>query len=380
MSRLSALIPALVIACLCASHGPNVSAQDSGRNSSGKSPQTQASDSGQSASKPDHPSDAIQTVATFRGLQVTGVTVSNSGRIFANFPRWREGVPVSVVEVDPKTGSYEPYPNAELNRWQPNTQLGDEPMFVAVQSVVAFENQLYVIDTRNPFMKGQITQPRIYVIDLDSNSVVRTYVIPESAAKKQSYVNDLRVDKKRGKIYCTDSAVPGLLVIDIASGQTRRILDHHPSTSAETDHLTVAGQRFDFSVNSDGIALDTKRGKLFYHALTGYHLYALPTQVLEKDDQAIEAAVEKVAKTSAPDGMIVDDRGNLYYGDLERNTINYLTVDGKQKTLVQGDAIHWPDSFSIHEGWLYFTNSRVNQSMSDISNLDFTIVRTPVAP
>ena len=42
--------------------------------------------------------DRLVPVATFQ-QQVTGVTVSEDGRIFVNFPRWTEDVAVSVAEV-----------------------------------------------------------------------------------------------------------------------------------------------------------------------------------------------------------------------------------------------------------------------------------------
>ena len=39
----------------------------------------------------------LEQVAAFEH-QVTGVTVSEDGRIFVNFPRWTEDSPVSVAE------------------------------------------------------------------------------------------------------------------------------------------------------------------------------------------------------------------------------------------------------------------------------------------
>ena len=40
-----------------------------------------------------------QTVHRFYGPMVTGVTVSKTGRVFANFPRWGDPVKASVVEI-----------------------------------------------------------------------------------------------------------------------------------------------------------------------------------------------------------------------------------------------------------------------------------------
>ena len=42
-----------------------------------------------------------------------------------------------------------------------------------------------------------------------------------------------------------------------------------------------------------------------------------------------------------------------YMGDLEENRIVYLTPDRKEiKVLASGDGISWPDTFSIHDGYL----------------------------
>src|SRR5439155_1238612 len=70
--------------------------------------------------------------------QVTGVSVSATGRVFVNFPRWTEDVPISVAEVRPD-GSIVPYPDAEWNAWRNSRryELSPADHFVCVQSVVA---------------------------------------------------------------------------------------------------------------------------------------------------------------------------------------------------------------------------------------------------
>ncbi len=72
----------------------------------------------------------LQEVAQFPTTQATGVTVSQGGRIFVNFPDWGDEHPMSVAEIvdaQPK-----PYPNAE---W--NTKGDPKTTFICVQSVVA---------------------------------------------------------------------------------------------------------------------------------------------------------------------------------------------------------------------------------------------------
>ena len=80
-----------------------------------------------------------------------------------------------------------------------------------------------------------------------------------------------------------------------------------------------------------------------------------------------------MAKTAAPDGMIFDKGGNLYFADLENHSIIKLDPDLNQTIITQGDAIKWADSFSIYDGWLYFTNSRIHEARGDIKDMEFTI-------
>lgn len=311
----------------------------------------------------------MEEVVSFKGIQVTGIGICEKGRMFVNFPRWRDGVPFSVVEVL-KDGSHRAYPNNEMNEWENGNEISPDK-FVCVQSVVAYQGKLYVLDTKNPSMKQVLDVPTIYVFDLPTDTLYRTYKLADST-KQSSYTNDLRVDDKAGKIYLTDSGAPGLIVLDIESGENYRVLDGHPFTTAEVNHINAGGKGYDGTIHSDGIALDRKNDILYFHALTGYTLYGIPTS------QLISRAIdeEKIfrMKTPAPDGMIMDEKGNLYMGDLEHNAVVYLTPDRKEiHTLVEGGNISWPDSFAIYDDELYFTNSRIHEAVGDISGMTFPV-------
>jgi sugar lactone lactonase YvrE len=222
--------------------------------------------------------------------------------------------------------------------------------------------------------KNVLDAPRVFVFNLESKKLVQTYIFDEKSYHKDSYINDLRIDKKKNKIYFTDSGHAGLIVLDRTSGKFKRILDNHKSTSSEKKSLTFGKKEWKNSVNSDGIALDTKNDRLYYHALTGYTLYSLPTNAFElTDDKQIEEVVKLEAKTSAPDGMILDSFGNLYYADLENSKILYRKTDGSVHTLAEGEKIKWADTFSIYNNELYFTNSRINEVTNDISGMTFTL-------
>lgn len=316
---------------------------------------------------------SIDTVATFKGQQVTGVSVSDKGRLFANFPRWRAGVENSVVEVL-NNGESIPFPNKKWNSWKLETPTTDG-VFVAVQSVVAFENTLYVLDTRNPLFKGVLENPRIFVFDLNTNQLKKIYQLDETSFHKNSYINDLRIDKKKSKMYLTDSGHAGLVVLDLNSGESFRVLDNHKSTLAEVNQLSFDNGAWKNTVHSDGIALDTQNDILYYHSLTGYSLYAIATDELVSNNlQEIEESVQFITETAAPDGMIIDNAGNLFFADLEHNSIHKLNLSsGKITVFAKGQKIRWADTFSIYKNTLYYTNSRINEAQDDISKMKFSI-------
>lgn len=313
--------------------------------------------------------EKVETVVSFKGIQVTGITICEKGRMFVNFPRWRDGVPYSVAEVM-NDGTHRPYPDPQTNRWE-NGDAVDPHKFVCVQSVVAYRGILYVLDTKNPSMKEIVDTPAIYAYDLKTDTPLRTYLLGDST-KKHSYTNDLRVDDKTGKIYLTDSGAPGLIVVDMESGENYRVLDDHAYTTAEFSFFMPGGRPYEGTIHSDGIALDRRNDILYFHALTGYTLYGIPTaQLIDRriDDQRISSL-----KTPAPDGMIIDDKGRLYMGDLEKNAVVYLTPDRREiRTLARGGNISWPDTFTIYNGELYFTNSRIHEAVGDISEMEFTV-------
>ncbi len=315
----------------------------------------------------------ITEVKSFTGQQVTGISLSDEGRMFVNFPRWRKGVDNSVLEIN-KNGASIPYPDKSWNTWEIDKPLKDS-VFVGVQSVIAFENELYVLDTRNPLFKGVLDNPRVFVFDLKSNQLKKTYILQENSFHKDSYINDLRIDKKKQKAYLTDSGHAGIVVLDLVTGNTKRVLDNHSSTLAETDHLMIDGKKWVNTVHSDGIALDTENDLLYFHALTGYSLYAIPTNILiNATEVEIEKSVKFIAKTTAPDGMILDKNGNLYLADLVNHSIMKFDISMRKMTLfVRSDKIRWADTFSIYNNDLYFTNSRINEIDGSIINMQFNI-------
>jgi len=140
--------------------------------------------------------------------QLTGIAVSQEGRIFVNFPRWVDNIPMSVAEVLPN-GTAKAYPNGTINQW--NTSLNASNHLVCVQSVyIDANNNLWILDPAAPGFTGHVPGgPKLLQVNLASGKVVRAYHFNSSIAPVKSYLNDVRVDTRNEYAYMTDSGLGG---------------------------------------------------------------------------------------------------------------------------------------------------------------------------
>lgn len=314
----------------------------------------------------------LEVVATFDGPMPTGVTVSNDGRIFVNFPRWGDNVDYTVAEV--KNGKTVPYPSAAINKSDPERA---KDTLLAVQSVVVDPTgtRLWIVDTGNGFGPLRAGGPKLVGVDLATDKVVKTIALPLDIAVTGTYLNDVRFDLQRGSegmAFITDSGATGIITIDLASGKAWRRLHNHPSTTPEPSYMAVVEgaillrQGARFQVGSDGIALSPDGKWLYYSVLTGRRLFRVSVDALadpNKTDADVAATIEDFGeKGGSADGLESDAEGRVYLTDFEHNSIHRRGVDGKLETLVHDPRLLWPDTLSLAaDGYLYVTANQIQR-------------------
>jgi len=335
----------------------------------------------------------LQQIAVFPDQQVTGITVTSDGRIFVNFPYWSDAHSVSVAQLG-ENSALTPYPDSN---WNSNEGPVDR-RFICVQSVVADDQDgLWVLDPASVKMEGVVSGgAKLVKIDLKTNKVIRDIVFPDSVAPRKSYLNDVRIDTHNGFAFITDSGIGGLVVVDLKSGQARRVLQNHPSTKAEPSVvLVIEGVKLvdpktgeSLQIHSDGIAYDKAGGFLYYQALTGRTLYRIPVPDLENadlPDADLAKRIETVATVPAAGGLAFRN-GSIYSTAIEQDAIVRLDLATKQFEVVTKDSrLKWPDTLSFGpDGSLYVTTSQIhltprfNHGVSKISE-PFGVYRIPLA-
>ena len=313
----------------------------------------------------------ITEVAHFDKYQVTGIAVSKTGRLFANFPHWEGDYKDAVVEVMPD-GTTKPFPNEEWNSYQD----GDKDTagkWVCVQSVVVDDkDRLWVLDPGNINMKGVVAgAPKLVQIDLTTNQVVQNIPFGSDIAPDKSYLNDVRFDNSKEFAYITESGLGGIIVVNLKTGASRRLLVEDESTVADKNvDLTINGKEVldekgkKPNFNADGIALSPDGETLYYQSILSETLYKIATaklrdESLSKND--LHNAVEIAGKTFPVDGLWMDKSGTLYLSDLRGGTIKKRTPDGQIELVAQDPRIQWPDSFAMGpDGALYFSCSHIH--------------------
>ncbi len=372
----------------------------------------------------------LETVATFDGPMPTGVTVSHSGRIFVNFPRWGDDVPFTVAEV--VKGKAVAFPDRAVNDWagrskpNPNAFLDEQANqthFVNVQSVVVDPmDRLWALDTGAPLLKNTVPGgPKLVCIDLATNRVVKTILLPPETAGINSYMNDIRFDLRvgdhgpqdpttavgsrpapnadapprdavhplaertagmvaeaagiYGTAYITDSSSQGpnaIVVVDLATGRSFRRLNQDASVLAEEQFLMFAeGQPVYMTtpgyppkaVNfaADGIAISADGQTLYYCPINGTKLYAVSTEMLRdrsKSDAQVAATVRIVTGKMPSDGLESDAAGNVYLSDPVTDSIHrWNPTTGLIETLVHDPRLLWPDTMSVATDGYLYVNA-----------------------
>ncbi|WP_433780409.1 L-dopachrome tautomerase-related protein [Flavobacterium anhuiense] len=314
----------------------------------------------------------IEQVFADSTYQLTGVAAAENSRLFVNYPYWLEKHKYSVVEVI--KGRPVPYPDAEWNSFKKGED--GQNKFVCVQAVVADDKGfLWVVDAAGIGLgKVYNKSNKIVKINLKTNQIEHIYRFPENVAGENVYLNDIRIDTVNGFAYITNSNTGGIIILNTKTGSSRFVLGDSPAVKSDPDyHFSPLGKELlkgdgtPLKVNSDGIALTPDNKWLYFKALTDDNLYRIKTEMLREfdiSDEILNKNVENLGKFTTTDGMIFDKKGNLYFGDLEKNSIVKITPDLKMQTIVQNDnELIWPDSYSISEdGYLFVSVSQIQNS------------------
>ncbi|WP_183172638.1 L-dopachrome tautomerase-related protein [Acetobacter pomorum] len=321
---------------------------------------------------------SFEIVAEFYGPGPSGIVVTENGRIFVGFPRHA---------INHKGATLAELVNGHLVPW-PRTALSmpsDTPPAERLMSIHGMTQDtrglIWAIDDGK--LAGQPLQPgaaKIVCFDPATNKLVRSIILKSPVLLPDSHMNDLRVDLTHGAegtVYVTDSSFghsPALVVVDVATGQQRRVLEKHLSTQAEAGFMAVVEgvplkydptQKPRFVTGGvDGITLSPDSSRVFYAPLTSRRLYSLPTALLSDmsvSENALAAAVKDEGEKGVADGLATDAQGRIYTTNFEHDAIFRRNMDGSMDLMVHDPRVLSPDGIFCTQTHVYCTLGQWNR-------------------
>ncbi len=305
-------------------------------------------------------------VPVFQSERVwNGVATTRDGRVFVCHPDMGTPGP-QIEEITPGHPSRS-YPDAAWNEWKPGLPITGA--FVHANGLrVGPDGSLWVIDAGAPG-PGKPSVPgaaRAVQIDLSTNKVVRVY--PMGAAQKpESYLDDLRFHGDTA--YLTDAGAPSLLVLDLKTGATRRVLDGDPSTTERRPLLADGKPLVDehgkpILIHADQLEVSPDGKHLYYQPCSG-PMSRIETRWL--DDERVTPAevarhVEPWVDTPSTGGTAIDAQGNIYLSDVNTRRVLKITPDKEVSTILADPRLIWCDALWLDDaGFLWLPASQLNR-------------------
>ncbi|MGH8652999.1 MAG: L-dopachrome tautomerase-related protein [Gammaproteobacteria bacterium] len=299
------------------------------------------------------------------------ITVTVDGRVLISLHQFY-GPAYSVAELG-EDGSLKPFPNAQFND---RSEGAHDFRLDSVLGIRAdSEGIVWMLDNG---LRSQLV-PKLVGWDSKHDKLHTVIELPPPATPPDAFVNDFAVDPKRNAIYIADPAGgsdAALIIVDLKTNRTRRVLQGHHSVIPEPVDLIIDGRPVQIK-KEDGtihrprlgvnpITIDTKNEWVYFGPMSGMSLYRVRAEDLANEQLSEILLADRVERYSSKpicDGISIDQSNNIYLGDLAANAIGVITPDRTYTRLVQSKDLSWVDSFSFSpEGELYAVVNRLHQS------------------
>jgi len=305
----------------------------------------------------------------------TGETIVSCHQFFV--PRYR------VMKLD-RLGQWQPFPNLEMN-----TRGSGAP--VVLDSVLGVANDARGVVWMLDNGRRSETQPKLVAWDTRKDELHR--VISILAVKPTSFLQNLVLDPAGHTIYISDPAdgvSSAIVVVDLQTGLSRRVLQGHysvrrdPNVAIELDGRRLEVRRPDGGIATplsgvSPIAIDRKGEWLYYGPRNGAQLFKVRTALLRQQDIAptsLQSQVVGVSPKPICESMVIDGKGRIYFGDISRGSIDYVTPDEgylNLRLLIKDPRIIWPGGLVIGPGGkLQFFSNQLNRTPFFNSGKDIT--------
>ena len=306
---------------------------------------------------------------------VGNIAYTKTGQlVFSHHPFFKPEI--RVATYNEKTKKVIPFPNKEWNIPKINSDL-------YLDDVLGIRNDkdgiVWMLDMGT---RSNIT-PKLVGWNTKTNQLERIYYIPAPTTLNTSQPNDFVIDSKHHVFVIADEDIArggdgsqaALVIVDMKTGKTRRVLQGRESTRADINMpividdsvlgVTANGIKSPIFVGADGITLDNNNEWLYYAPLCGNKLYRLKmTDLLNEKltDDELDRKVEVYSEKRNNGGLSIDIKGNIYLTNIESQSIGFIDAKTKEYSVFsQNKQMLWPDGISYNkDGYMYVSAAQVH--------------------
>lgn len=323
----------------------------------------------------------LEVYAGLEAAGVGGISQLPDGRVLVGYHPFYGPPQVQIAVVNPDRKSTTPYPNAEWQSCKNGDGSWKSDFNACIDWVLGFHTDangiLWLLDSAKSTDKAAGRPaglvPKLVGWDTKRNRLVRIIPITGDATLTESQHNDFIVDLRHKVIVIADEGIgenssgfgdkAALVVVDLATGKSRRVLQGHESVLPVRDPITwdqgkpTAGT-FKLGVGADGIALDIRSEWLYFAPLNAYKLYRIRMRdLLNKSlgPQQLAAKVQAYADKPFTGGLTIDRAGNLYTTEVGERAVGVIpAATRKYSRYVQDPGLVWPDGVTYNrDGYMY---------------------------
>lgn len=274
-----------------------------------------------------------------------------------------------------QSGEVQPFPNETMSQ-------GDASASAPLDAIEALQcdaaGMVWLLDNG----RRSEVPPKLVCWNLDKQKVQQVLYLSPPAVTPGSFVADLLVDANSPLIVISDPANgvnAALILLDRSTGVARRILQGHQALQPDKSvHLQVTrtgqeARRLDGSTTLPHcgvrpLATDRKGQWLYFAPVQSHALYRLPMALLRQPgvgDEELAKALERYAEKPAAASLAVDNKNNVYVGDIEGRSISVIDPDKRQcQPLFSDPRLVWPDGLCFGQDGKLYLYSRTQVKVS----------------
>ncbi|TSD89331.1 gluconolactonase [Mycobacterium sp. KBS0706] len=315
----------------------------------------------------------LETVATFPQERPGNPTVTRDGRVLVSISAII--APEFAVRAIGKDGHHPPYPD---DTWAGKPRPDGRGMVGVIGIRADSDDIVWILD-----MGDRGHQPKLVGWNDRDHRLHRVVVLPQNVLRPSSFAQDFVVDRRRRRIYIADmtlneqgaSDYPAIIVVDLDTGLSWRVLERHPSLLPGDEPLSVDGktislrtadgQLIPYRYGLNPIGIDPLGRWVYFGAMSGKSVHRIDAGLLaaQDSDALLAERVEYWCPKPHCDGFDVDARGNVYVTDVENSAIGVASPAGYTVLVRDPDLLGWPDGVELDANgrWLYITANQLHR-------------------